>query len=120
MVSGLYDHESVTYRAVFGEFYNIRSGTSANRIILATRGPLPSVSSLKTTARSLSSRLRRYNVQLSDYIPALSAAVDWDTEARVLTDQYAPVDRAIIRLLYDSRLKPGLTRAGLLTLLAKP
>ena len=38
--SRLYQNESVTYRAVFGEFYNLKS---ANRVILASNGPLPSI-----------------------------------------------------------------------------
>ena len=38
-------------------------------------------------------------------------------QSQNLTDHYAPVDRAIIRLLYDPRLRPGLTRAGIETLL---
>src|ERR1044072_4356923 len=37
--SRLYDHESVTYAAVFGSFYNLKRD---NRVILAMKGGLPS------------------------------------------------------------------------------
>ena len=36
--SRLYAHESVTYAAVFGTFYNLKRD---NRVVLARKGPLP-------------------------------------------------------------------------------
>ena len=39
--SQLYDHESVTYRHVFGDFFNLRVRTSNNRVILAMDGATP-------------------------------------------------------------------------------
>ncbi len=91
-ISRLYDHESETYRAVFGEFFNIRSRSSANRVILARQETLPAPDTLAATARSFSVRLRPYDVRLEEYITALSTEVDWDEKARVLTDQYAPAN----------------------------
>ena len=38
--SRLYQNESVTYRSVFGPFYNLKSG---NRVILAANGALPPI-----------------------------------------------------------------------------
>jgi spermidine synthase len=91
-ISSLYDHESVTYQAVFGEFYNVRSRGSANRIILATGRPLPSLESLEAVARELSPRLRPYDVRINDFRSQLSTRVDWNPRARILTDQYSPAN----------------------------
>lgn len=91
-VSQLYHNESRTYQAVFGEFFNLKAPDSANRIIITTRGPLPPASSLLKTAGELSRPLARYGIRLGDYLGRLSTERDWDPEARVLTDQYAPVN----------------------------
>lgn len=91
-ISRLYDHESTTYQEVFGEFYNLRSRSSSNRIIFARREPLPAPDSLLATARSFNAALRPYQVNLSQYVNALSTKVDWDQEARILTDQYSPAN----------------------------
>jgi spermidine synthase len=71
--SKLYNNESVTYRAVFGEFYNLKA---ANRIILARNGALPSLSAVRE--------------RVSEYQAVF--AVDWNAEARILTDQYSPAN----------------------------
>jgi spermidine synthase len=91
-ISRLYDHESATYRQVFGEFFNLRSRSSSNRIILAKREPLPDPKSLSATARSFNAALRPYQVNLNQYVNQLSTKIDWDQEARILTDQYAPAN----------------------------
>ena len=91
-ISGVYDHESATYRAVFGEFYNVRSTVSANRIILAAAETLPDEATVKTAARTLGPKLKPYDIRLNQHLQSLSTAVDWDEEARILTDQYAPAN----------------------------
>ena len=91
-ISRLYDHESTTYRAVFGEFINVTSRDSANRIILTTGGPLPDDDALSETARALSARLRPYGVRPQNFRREFSREVDWNTDARVLTDQYSPAN----------------------------
>jgi spermidine synthase len=88
--SRLYDHESVTYQRVFGEFYNFRLPTSGNRIIIAQLGELPSQSDLIDQAQRLKDRLLKYDVPLDEYPRRLSTRVDWDMSRRVLTDQYSP------------------------------
>jgi len=88
--SRLYDHESVTYQRVFGEFYNFRLPTSGNRIIIAQLGELPSQSDLIAQAQRLKDRLLKYDVPLDEYPRRLSTRVDWDMSRRVLTDQYSP------------------------------
>jgi spermidine synthase len=91
-ISRLYDHESTTYQAVFGEFFNATMPESANRIILTTGRPLPSLDDLAPVARELAPKLLPYGVRLQDYRRELSTTVDWDPNARILTDQYAPAN----------------------------
>jgi spermidine synthase len=88
--SRLYDHESVTYQRVFGEFYNFRLPTSGNRIIIAQLGELPSQNELIAVAEQLKVRMVKYGVPLDEYPRRLSTRVDWDMSRRVLTDQYSP------------------------------
>jgi spermidine synthase len=91
-ISRLYDHESTTYQAVFGTFYNVRSRVSANRVILATNGELPELATLAAVGRALGPSLAPYDVRVNDFLPVFSTEADWDEGARVLTDQYAPAN----------------------------
>ena len=91
-VSRLYDHESVTYQEVFGEFFNVRSSVSANRVILAVSGELPPKVSLSSAARTVGPRLNPYDIRINEYLPGINTEPDWDESARVLTDQYAPAN----------------------------
>ncbi len=91
-ISRLYDHESATYQAVFGDFFNVTSRESANRIIITTGRPLPSIAQLEEVASTLAPRLRAYDVRIQDFRRQFSTEVDWDTNARPLTDQYAPAN----------------------------
>jgi len=91
-ISKLYDHESVTYSAVFGDFLNFQMPDSANRVVIASIAPLPSDASIAQRARDLASRMEPFGVPLRRYPARLSRARDWDASARVLTDQYAPAN----------------------------
>ncbi len=90
--SRLYDYESVTYQAVFGDFYNFKLPGSGNRLILATRSELPPPGQLRSPARELYDALEPYGVNLMEYPPRLTTRPDWDTSTRVLTDQYSPAN----------------------------
>lgn len=90
--SRLYDHESVTYQAVFGEFYNFKQAGSGNRIILAQKKALPPQGELNMPARALMERLRPYGVNILEFPAQLTTRPDWDTSRRVLTDQYSPAN----------------------------
>lgn len=90
--SGLYDYESVTYQAVFGEFFNFKTAGSGNRIILAKKQALPSVAELNAPARQLYERLRPYGINLLEYPAQLTTRPDWDVNTRILTDQYSPAN----------------------------
>ncbi len=91
-ISDLYQNESVTYADVFGVFFNFRAPDSSNRIIIARRGPLPDRAALDSTAASLATRLRPYEVPIVTYPEQLATQPDWDPQARVLTDQYSPAN----------------------------
>ena len=85
--SRLYDHESATYESVFGEFFNLKD---SNRIILARRGDLPSMEELKRNSMVLDPALKRFGVRSEWLLPMLSTRKDWNSNARILTDQYSP------------------------------
>jgi len=91
-ISDLYDHESVTYSAVFDEFFNVRSDDTGNRVILARNGPLPERDELARRAEALAPQLEPYGVEPQRLLDLFSTEIDWNTDARVLTDQYAPVN----------------------------
>lgn len=90
--SRLYDHESVTYRQVFGEFFNLRIDATNNRVILATDGPLPDKAVLRTNARTWHAALALYDIPITSYPGRMSTEVDWNADKRPLTDQYSPVN----------------------------
>jgi spermidine synthase len=87
--SRLYAHESTTYAAVFGTFYNLKRD---NRVIIATDGPLPALSVVRTNSAVHAQALERFGVAAADILPLFSTRVDWNPEARVLTDQYSPAN----------------------------
>ncbi len=88
--SRLYDHESVTYQRVFGEFFNFKLPTSGNRIIIAKLNGLPTQEQLISQAESMISALEKFGVPIDEYPRRLSTRIDWDMSRRVLTDQYSP------------------------------
>ncbi len=90
--SRLYDHESETYRAAFGMFFNLRMRQSNNRVILARNGPLPPKAELRANAAAWRDRLKAYDVPIRQFPARLSLATDWDVTRRPLTDQYAPAN----------------------------
>jgi spermidine synthase len=87
--SKLYDHESVTYAAVFGSFFNLKA---ANRVIVARPAGLPSDTQLRAKALEYELALRSYGVDAPAVLPLFNSTADWDPKARVLTDQYSPAN----------------------------
>jgi spermidine synthase len=87
--SRLYNNESVTYHSVFGEFYNLRGN---NRVILARNGALPALPTIQQQGGSFDSAFRNLGFSVQDVLPRFSMTVDWDTSARILTDQYSPAN----------------------------
>lgn len=91
-ISRLYDHESTTYRSVFGPFFNLRHSASQNRIIVAANKPLPQANVLMARAQSWRARLEPYHVEILEFAELLTLDTDWDTEARILTDEFSPAN----------------------------
>lgn len=81
--SAVYHSESTTYASVFGEFFNLRDG---NRVIMATRGPLPETAQLLRNANALQPVLERFGIDVKQQLQRFSRKVDWDTSAPVLKD----------------------------------
>lgn len=87
--SRLYDHESVTYAAVFGEYFNLRR---ENRVILATQGRLPALDQVRAASAALQSQLAPFGIDAERLLPLFSTRRDWSPKARPLTDQYSPAN----------------------------
>jgi spermidine synthase len=87
--SALYDYESVTYRAVFGPFFNLRL---ANRIILGRVGGIKpdDLAKARSNALMLDAELKKRGTGSDFLLPLLNPQTDWNASARVLTDQYSP------------------------------
>ena len=62
--SRLYQQESATYAAVFGEFFNLRAGLDGNRVIIASPAPLPDMDLVKANAKALAKRLEPYGINI--------------------------------------------------------
>ena len=90
--SRLYAAESNTYRDVFGEFYNIRIPGTGNRVIVASMQPLPDAATLEARAPAFRDRLEKFGMDITEYPDHMDTDITWDTNQRILTDQYAPVN----------------------------
>lgn len=89
--SAVYDSESATYASVFGEFFNLRHG---NRVIIATRGPLPDTAHLLRNANALQPALERFGIDVKEQMQLFSRKADWDDTAPVLKDPPAGANGA--------------------------
>lgn len=89
--SRLYDSESVTYRAAFGPFLNLKRA-SGNRVIIARAGRAPTLAELKAGAARWKVTLARYGVDADWVVGIASDRPDWRVNARPLTDQYNPAN----------------------------
>src|SRR5580658_3691032 len=87
--SRLYQNESATYRAVFGVLYNLKS---ANRVVLASNAPLPSVAQATANAARFDAAFTALGFKTVSVLSLLDTGIDWDPKARVLTDQYSPAN----------------------------
>lgn len=102
--SQLYGHESATYQSVFGHFYNVRFDDNQNRVILVKNWETAQeleFSSPETTKKLqqriavLKDKVAPMDVDLQKLIQLFSStkdAQDWDSNTRVLTDQYSPAN----------------------------
>ena len=87
--SVLYDHESATYRDVFGPFFNLKLD---NRIVLGRKGGIApnELAGANWNGAALKDELRRRGTSSDALLKLMNPATDWDPASRVLTDQYSP------------------------------
>jgi spermidine synthase len=85
--SALYDHEAVTYRSVFGTFYNLKLG---NRVVITRLGGLTDLETIRMNAAKWAPEYRRRGADVDFIVALMDTRPDWNQNARVLTDQYSP------------------------------
>lgn len=91
-VSQLYHNESVTYEAAFGWMRNVKEN-SGNRIILTGNIEPVSREELVAVAETMDAdRFARFGFTPMWLAENSFDEADWERDARVLTDQYAPVN----------------------------
>lgn len=90
--SALYDYESATYQAAFGDLLNLKMPHTGNRVIVATASPLPSNQRLAENAHMLQPKFDKYEIVLRNYIARFDRTPDWNPDTRPLTDQYSPAN----------------------------
>jgi len=92
--SALYDHESVTYEAAFGKFYNVQlKGKHSSRIILGAYPALPDKELIRIAARIYAPHFfNTYGVNVNTLLSKMESDRNWDKNARILTDQYSPAN----------------------------
>lgn len=100
--SKLYSYESATYKAVFGDFYQVSNPDNSNRIILARNNGIENNlnSALGTTMLNenitkLSIALLAIGVdakQLYQNIKSTTTHQDWSDDSPILTDQFSPAN----------------------------
>lgn len=90
--SELYKHESATYHAVFGDYFNVQFNTDGNRVILGKKDLLPNIEKIKNNAKRLKDVLSPYSVNPLELAPLLKIKKDWPKDTRILTDQYSPAN----------------------------
>lgn len=91
--SKLFDHESATYHHVFGDMYQIMFHEGkTNRVIIVNKGDLPTKKQLLVKANEMRNTLSYYGVDAFALYEAIRDDVNWDTEAKILTDQFSPAN----------------------------
>jgi len=90
--SRLYDYESATYQAVFDDFFQVKNRKNENRIILATKYPLPNKAAFKTNLTQLNDKLTPFGVDIFNVFDSFTNEHDWQENSPVLTDQYSPAN----------------------------
>ncbi len=85
--SRMYERESATYGAVYGEFFNLRAGLEGNRVIVASRAPLPTDAQLQRNADLLAQRLRPFGIDAKAAVGVYSVSRYRPSGGDVLRDE---------------------------------
>lgn len=94
-LSELYAHESATYKAVFGDFYQVRNKANSNRIILVSKNGFPDESIDSSNIEKLNAKLSFYGVDINSLYQNMvntQNKQDWPEDTRILTDQFSPAN----------------------------
>jgi spermidine synthase len=89
--SDLYNHESATYQAVFGDFFNVKNSESGNRIILASQ-QLPKRSAIIQQVPHWQKAFLSIGADAEKLADKIVINKDWPANTRLLTDQYSPAN----------------------------
>jgi len=90
--SHLYNNESATYASVFGNFVELKGSFSGNRIILTTKTKPLQLKQLESNFVQYRQQMKDMDVKKSYLFNALNFEPEWNKKARILTDNYAPVN----------------------------
>ena len=80
---------------MFGDFYNVRNYKNSNRIILASKGKLPSLTVINQRVSALKDRLTPFGVDLEQVSNQMTSTIieqDWPENTKILTDQFSPAN----------------------------
>jgi spermidine synthase len=94
-LSELYAHESATYKAVFGDFYQVSNQGNSNRIIIVNRNGFTVNSLNKSNIKKINTRLHKYGVDIYSLYKKINFTgtdQNWPKNTRLLTDQFSPVN----------------------------
>lgn len=94
-LSELYAHESATYKAVFGDFYQVRNKANSNRIIIVNKQGFTNKLVDTRNIEQLASKLSVYDVDIKALYNNMVNTSDtqtWPEDTRVLTDQFSPAN----------------------------
>lgn len=100
--SKLYAYESATYKAVFGNFYQVNNLDNGNRIILARNNGLVEKLDEAKWAVGESNNVNKFAIQLQAIgvdakqlyknMESTATHQDWPDDSPVLTDQFSPAN----------------------------
>lgn len=88
--SRMYERESATYAAVFGDFFNLRAVLDGNRIIIGSMGGLPDDDTLARNAAALTARLQPFGIDVERALTRFRRHSSSDEPGDVLRDAPVP------------------------------
>ncbi len=94
-LSKLYAHESATYKAVFGNFYQVNNQINSNRIIVVSKNGFTGDRIELKNIKKLNDKLSFYGVDMSllyRSIVSTKNKQNWPNDTRILTDQFSPAN----------------------------
>jgi spermidine synthase len=94
-LSKLYAYESATYKAVFGDFYQVANSANSNRIIVVSKKGFTNTTISENVINDLDEKLSQYGVDIkllySNMVNTKNKQ-DWPEDTRILTDQFSPAN----------------------------